>query len=64
MDDLGELTDRGAVEQDDVQTDQLVVVVLLRVLGALLRVDLGDQDGAAQGLCVVAVLDVGEAQQQ
>ncbi len=64
MDHLGELTDQGAVEQDDVQADQLVVVVLLRVVRTLLRVHLGDQDRAPQLLGGVAVLDAGEPQQQ
>ena len=43
--DLGDLADRGAVGGDHGQADQLVVVVLVRVLRRLGRVDLDDAAG-------------------
>ena len=49
---------------DHVQVHELVVVVLVRVLGLLVRVDLGDQQGVAQRLGGVAVAYALEAQQE
>ncbi len=64
MRDLRDPADLDAVRGDHVEVDELVVVVLVLVLGQLLRVDLGDQEGVAQGLGAGAVADALEAQEE
>ena len=62
--DTGHLADDRAVQVHDAQTDQLVVVELLGVLGGLLGVEVGEQQGAAGPLGGVAVGELGEPHQQ
>src|SRR5690606_22787461 len=62
--DLGDPADLGAVHGHHVEVDQLVVVVLVLVLGAFVRVDLGDEEGVAEGFGGGAVAHALEAQQQ
>ncbi len=61
---LGQLADRLTLDGADAETDQLVVVELVGVLGPLGGVDLGDEQDASQALGRTAVVVPLEVQQE